>query len=141
LYELWHWREAEAKRLDRPPFKVMSNEYLMKLALAVAEGTHRQAYEKLPDGLRRGRARGLAEALKRAVERDPKSLPRRPPQGERLPPLTGTELARQDKIRDFRDSVAARLAIDPTLIASRSQIAQLARAPHEPGRVLLPWQT
>lgn len=141
LYELWHWRESEAKRLDRPPFKVMSNDYIMKLALAVAEGTHQQAYESLPHGLRHGRARGLAEALARATKRDPKALPRRPLSGDRLPPLSGAELARQDKIRAHRDRLAEDLAIDPTLIASRSQIAVLARRPGEPEKVLLPWQS
>ena len=141
LYELWHWRESEAKRLDRPPFKVMSNDYLMKLSLAVADGTHQQAFESLPDGLRRGRARGLAEALQRGVDRDPKTVPRRPPAGDRMPPLTGEELSRQDMIKDHRDRVAAELRIDATLIASRSQIAQLARTPDDAGRVLLPWQT
>jgi ribonuclease D len=140
LYELWHWRESEAKRLDRPPFKIMSNDYLMKLSLAVSEGTHEAAFEKLPEGLRRGRARGLPEALRRGAERDPKTLPRRPPSGDRLPPLTGLELARQDVIRDHRDRVAAELKIDPTLIASRSQIALLARAPQDAGQLLLSWQ-
>jgi ribonuclease D len=140
LYELWHWRESEAKRLDRPPFKVMSNDYLMKLSLAVADGSYRAAFENLPEGLRRGRARGLPEALQRGAERDPKSLPRRPPSGDRLPPLTGAELARQDVIRDHRDRVAAELKIDATLIASRSQIALLARTPHEAAKLLLPWQ-
>ncbi len=140
LYELWHWREREAKRLDRPPFKVMSNDYIAKLALAVAEGTHQRAFESLPEGLRRGRSRGLTDALQRAVTRDPKTLPRRPPSGDRLPPLSGAELARQDKIREHRDQVAQELQIDATLIASRSQIAQLARAPEEAERLLLPWQ-
>jgi len=140
LYELWHWREAEAKRLDRPPFKVMSNDYLAKLALAVAEGTHQDVFEHLPNGLRRGPSRGLHEALERGLERDPKSLPRRDPQGRRPDPLDSEELARQDRIKSHRDRVAHELKIDATLIASRSQIAQLCRAPAEADKVLQPWQ-
>lgn len=140
LYELWHWRESEAKRLDRPPFKVMSNDYLAKLALAVADGTQREVFERLPNGLRRGPSRGLIEALERGSERDPKTLPRRDPQGRRPDPLDAEELARQDQIKAHRDKVANELKIDATLIASRSQIAQLCRAPEEAEKVLQPWQ-
>ncbi|MBE2214268.1 MAG: HRDC domain-containing protein [Opitutaceae bacterium] len=140
LYELWHWREAEAKRLDRPPFKVMSNDYLAKLALAVADGSHREVYERLPNGLRRGPSRGLLETLERGLERDPKSLPRRDTRGPRPDPLDAEELARQDRIKSHRDKVAHELQIDATLIASRSQIAQLCRAPAEADKVLQPWQ-
>jgi ribonuclease D len=140
LFELWHWRESEARRLDRPPFKVISNDYLVKLSLAVADGSWRSAFDALPNGLRRGRARGLEDALERGAKRDPRSLPRRAENHERRQPLSGAELSRQDRIRAFRDQKSTELEIDPTLIASRSQIAQLARRPEEADRVLLPWQ-
>jgi ribonuclease D len=140
LYELWHWRESEAKRLDRPPFKVMSSEYLLKLSLAVADDSWRDAFDSLPVGLRRGPSRGLLDALERGTRRDPKSLPRRPEGNGRPPPLGSEELSRQDAIRDFRDRLAEDLALDPTLIVTRSQIAQLARQPEEAERLLLPWQ-
>lgn len=140
LYELWHWRDQEARRLDRPPFKVMSNDYLLKLALAVVDGQDQEAFERLPKGLRRGPSRGLSEALQRAAARDPKSLPKRPDNRDRRQPLSAEELSRQDAIRDHRDRVARELEIDPTLIASRYQIAQLSRQPADADRVLLPWQ-
>jgi ribonuclease D len=140
LYELWHWREREARRLDRPPFKVMSSDYLVKLSLTVDDGTFHDTYAKLPIGLRRGPSRGLPEALEAAAARDPQSLPRRPEGGCRPAPLSAEELSRQDAIRDHRDTVARRLQLDPTLIVTRSQIAQLARQPADADRQLLPWQ-
>ena len=140
LFELWHWREKESERLDRPPFKVMSNDYLLRLSLAVAEGNHRDAFESLPAGLRNGRARGLADALERGVQRDPKTLPRREENRERRQPLSAIELERQEKIRSHRDAEAARLKMDATLIASRSQIAQLVRDPSNAAALLMPWQ-
>lgn len=140
LYELWHWRDSEARRLDRPPFKVMTNEYIKKLCLGVADGKWRDVYEALPRGLRHGRARGLYEALKKGSERDPDTLPRRKKRGSRPSPLTSIELVRQDAIRDFRDKEAGKLEIDATLVASRSQITQIARSPESVGEVLLPWQ-
>jgi ribonuclease D len=140
LHELWHWRESEAERLDRPPFKVISNDYLTKLSLAVADGRHREVYKTLPNGLRRGKARGLLEALDRAAAKDPKDLPKRPASTGRPQPLNGEELARQEAIKGHRDRIAKELGIDPTLIASRSQIAQIARKPEELTHLLLPWQ-
>jgi ribonuclease D len=140
LYELWHWRESEAERLDRPPFKVISNDYLTKLSLAVDEGSYREAYRALPNGLRRGKSRGLLEVLERAAKKDPKTLPKRPASEGRPLPLNGEELARQESIRGHRDKVAQELKIDATLIASRSQIAQIARKPGELDKLLLPWQ-
>ncbi|RME70644.1 MAG: 3'-5' exonuclease [Verrucomicrobia bacterium] len=140
LYELWHWRDAEARRLDRPPFKVMTNDYLKALCLAVAEGNWRDAYEALPRGLKRGRARGLLQALERGAKRDPASLPKREKRSVRPAPLNARELSRQDALKDHRDREAEKLGIDPTLIATRAQIAQIAREPDAAAEVLLPWQ-
>jgi ribonuclease D len=49
-------------------------------------------------------------------------------------------MSRQDRIKLARDRVAAQLDIEPTLIANRSQLAQIARAPNRVGTILLPWQ-
>lgn len=140
LYELWHWRDSEARRLDRPPFKVISNEYMIRLSRAVADGTVRKVYEALPPGLKRGRSRGLKEALKRGEKRDPETLPRRRRSGNGRQPLSHEELLRQDALKTCRDEAATSGKFDPTLIASRHQLAQIARDPNEAPNVLLPWQ-
>jgi ribonuclease D len=54
--------------------------------------------------------------------------------------MTPEELARQDRIKVLRDRLALSLSLDPTLIATRSQLAQLARDPGSASSVLLPWQ-
>ena len=46
----------------------------------------------------------------------------------------------QDRIKVDRDRVAKELAIEPTLIANRAQLAQIARDPAKLGGILLPWQ-
>jgi ribonuclease D len=46
----------------------------------------------------------------------------------------------QDRLKADRDRVAQRLNLDPTLIANRSQLAQIARDPDRLDDVLLPWQ-
>jgi ribonuclease D len=140
LFELWHWREGEARRLDRPPFKVMSNDYLIKLSKAVEDGSIRKVFEALPKGIKRGRSRGLEEALKRGEQKDPRSLPRRPRNRNGRQPLNAAELLRQDELKNCRDQAAVGLKIDPTLIATRIQLARLARNPADASEVLLPWQ-
>jgi ribonuclease D len=43
-------------------------------------------------------------------------------------------------MKAHRDRIAAKLALDPTLIANRAQLAEIARAPDRIGTILLPWQ-
>jgi ribonuclease D len=55
-------------------------------------------------------------------------------------PLTQAEIALMDRIKEERDKIAARISIEPTLIANRSQLSQIARTPRMLGEILLPWQ-
>ena len=38
LHAVWHWREAQAQRLDTPPFKVCGNALMLKIAEAAEAG-------------------------------------------------------------------------------------------------------
>ena len=78
--------------------------------------------------------------MRAGLGRDPKSLPRRPGRDPNHVALTQSEIELQERIRSDRDRIAQRLEIDPTLIANRSQLAQIARTPQEIAEILLPWQ-
>ena len=67
-------------------------------------------------------------------------LPRRPGRDPNHVALTQAEIELQERIRADRDRMAKKLEIDPTLIANRSQLAQIARAPEKVAEILLPWQ-
>jgi ribonuclease D len=142
LHAVWHWREAQAQRLDTPPFKVCGNTLLLKIAETAESGASESAI--LGDvhlGKRHDRIfPSLAAAVRAGVARDPRSLPRRPGRDPSHISLTQAEIELQDRIRGDRDRVAQTLAIEPTLIANRSQLAQIARAPRKLGDILLPWQ-
>jgi ribonuclease D len=143
LHAVWHWREAQAKRIDTAPFKVCGNELLLRMAGAAEaeEATPESVLGAIHLGRRHDRlAPSLAEALRAGFARDPKTLPRRPGRDPRHAALTQAEVERLDRIKEDRDRVAARLELDPTLIASRSQLAQIARAPARIDDVLLRWQ-
>ena len=74
------------------------------------------------------------------MARDPHTLPRRPGRDPNHTPLSHTEIARLDRIREDRDKVAKELEIEATIIANRSQLTQVARSPRDLASVLLPWQ-
>ena len=84
-------------------------------------------------------APSLADAMRAGYERDPQSLPRRKRSGE-FAPLSAAELALQDRLKADRDRLAAKLELEATLIANRTQLALIARAPDKLDEILLPWQ-
>ena len=142
LHAVWHWREAQAQRLDTPPFKVCANALLLKIAEAAEAGdTEEQILNSIHLGKRHDRIfPSLAAAVRAGLTRDPKSLPRRPGRDPNHVSLSQAEIELQDRIRADRDRVAKQLEIEPTLIANRAQLAQIARHPQKIGEVLLPWQ-
>src|SRR5450432_4060522 len=142
LHAVWHWRQDQAQRLDTPPFKVCSNEFLVRLAATADEGANEAAI--LSDvnlGKRHQRLIGsLAAAVRAGIERDPRTLPRRPGRDPSHHPLTQAEIALLDRIKEERDKIAAKISIEATLIANRAQLSQIARTPDKLGEILLPWQ-
>ena len=142
LHAIWHWRESQAQRLDTPPFKVCGNALLIKLAEAAEMGdTEEQLLSQVHLGRRHDRLfPSLAAAVRSGVARDPKTLPRRPGRDPNHVSLTQAEIELQDRIKTDRDRVAQKLGFEATLIANRSQLAQIARAPKKIDELLLPWQ-
>lgn len=142
LHAVWHWRESQAQRLDTPPFKVCANALLLKLAEAAESGESEAAIlASVHLGKRHERLfPSLTAAVRAGLARDPKTLPRRPGRDPNHVSLTQAEIELQDRIREDRDRVARQLEIEPTLIANRSQLAQIARDPRKLGDILLPWQ-
>jgi ribonuclease D len=140
LYQLWHWRERWAEKLDTPPFKVTGNEMMMRISRAADDGLPIQEVLHIHLGRRHDRLfPSLADAVRQGFSTDPRSLPRRERRRD-YTPLTPEELARQDRIKNDRDRLAERLNLDPTVIATRSQLVQVARDPASIDEVLLPWQ-
>ncbi len=142
LHAVWHWREQTAQRLDVPPFKVCSSDLLLKIAGAAETGESEAAIlAQVHLGRRHDRlAPSLAAAIRAGLARDPKTLPRRRGRDPSHVALTQAEVELLDRIKDDRDKIAAKLQIEPTLIANRAQLAQIARAPRRLDELVLPWQ-
>jgi ribonuclease D len=142
LQAIWHWREAQAQRIDTPPFKVCGNALLLKIAEAAEAGESEAAImAQVHLGKRHERlSPSLAAAVRAGLARDPRALPRRPGRDPNHVSLTQAQIELQDRIRTDRDRVAKKLAIEATLIANRAQLGQIARDPSQLSTLLLPWQ-
>lgn len=142
LWAVWHWREETARQLDQPPFKITGNDLLIEIAARADAGLPEEAILAVDLGKRHPRLiRSLSDAVRAGLAKNPSSLPRR--HRSRDPnwlPLNAAELALQDRLKADRDGVARHLNLDPTLIANRSQLAQIARDPDHLDDILLPWQ-
>jgi ribonuclease D len=133
--ELWHWRETEAEAVDLPVFKVLHNELLLDLADWCA---HNPKVPPMgaPCWPRRsspGRSDRLVEAIERGRLAPP--IPRLP-RTER-PPRDRAAEQRMEKLRVHRDAVAAELGLDPTVIAPKSILQDIARNPETAGPELI----
>jgi ribonuclease D len=142
--ELWHWREKEAEAVDLPVFKVLHNELLLDLAVWCAEHS-RVPPMGAPCWPRRSspqRSERLVEAIEKGRAAPP--IPR-PPRAERPPRDVAAE-QRMEKIRAHRDKIAAELGLDPTVIAAKSVLQDIARKPETAAQTLIadnrwcPWQ-
>ena len=136
LRELWHWREREAIGANRPPFFVMSHEVMVNLAAAAVTG--RPIAPLLPRHFSERRRAGVASAIEHGLQISPHQHPAIPQRTSHRP--TDAERKRFSEIQKIRDARALDLGIDPTLIASRSVISDLARDWDKHFGDLMNWQ-
>jgi ribonuclease D len=126
VQQLWKWREHEARRADRPPFRILGDEGLMALALW-AEKHPRCSLSrapKLPRDVRGARMESLHEAIHKAVHLDPSDWPnpRVRPLIERKTPGPGFNRLREGVVK-----LAAELALQPPVIAPRMALEEISR--------------
>src|SRR5262249_51316710 len=136
LRTLWQWRETEAITANRPPFFVMSHEALVDVAAAAA--TQRPIDPLLPKNLSERRRAGIADAISEGLATPPEKMPKILQRVNHRP--TEAERKRFLEIQKKRDAHAHALGIDPTLIASRATLSDLARNWDKYAPDLMNWQ-
>ena len=136
LRELWQWREKEAIAANRPPFFVLSHDLLVEIAAAA--GTERTFQSLIPKHLSDRRRTGLSKAVAKGVAVAPDQWPRIIEKTNYRP--TEAERRRFVEFQKRRDAHAAELGIDPTLIASRGTMSDLARDWEKHSAELMTWQ-
>jgi ribonuclease D len=136
LRAVWRWREEEAVAANRPPYFILSHETLVEVASVSV--TDRPVEPLLPRRFSERRHESLLAAIKRGLAvplRDQPDFLK--PKGRRI---TDAHKRRMLDLQSRRDEVAAKLAIDPTLIASRSMMLDLADDWSRNESVLMKWQ-
>ncbi|MEI6035025.1 MAG: ribonuclease D [Verrucomicrobiae bacterium] len=131
LRVLWFWRDAEARAWDRPPFHVIGNEDMLRVADQVSKGN---AYST---PRMNGRRRTSFEVVLSLALQIPESeWPR--VEKVRRKRAHKDQLARFDALKKVRDAVAAELGLDPAIVAPRG--AMEATAADTASSALMNWQ-
>ncbi len=148
LKELWHWREKEAQRRDRPPFKVLNTDTLLEIAQwagsqpdAVDVGLMPNAIRPLKQEYREGLNRILKEAdsLPQAAFWQAPKPTNRPKWGE-------PENKKLLLLKAEREKIGKELNIHPSLLATNAILEALILAKPQTRAALLsldpllPWQ-
>lgn len=136
LRELWHWREREARSAGRPPFFILSHELMVDFAAAAADS--RPVEPLVPRHISDRRRAGLTEAIRTGIKVTPDQLPQIPRHRGRRP--SEAERRRFDELERRRNVCAQQLDIDPTLIASRAVLGDLAQSWDANAGQLMNWQ-
>ena len=125
---LYEFREQEAQRLDRPPFRVFSDAALVQLSeeplaeLVSVKGLGRYAYPPRSRGLRQAIDRGLASEPVKRPERERTSAPLTPEERKR-------EEGRLHGLKTWRSQLAQELGLNPGLLWPVASLERLARRP------------
>lgn len=122
LEVLWQWREEEARRRERPPFKVMSDSVLVELTRRKPEkrGELRQI-----QGLSDRQVKRYGDELLRIVARG-RNRPRPPfPPPSDEEPFSPEERDRYDRLRRWRSDRAKKRGVDPDIVLSNDLIQQI----------------
>jgi ribonuclease D len=127
LRELFILRDRYARKLNRPPFKVMNDTTLIRLAQA--HPTSHRSLAKVK-GLNYYMRRDAGEDLLQAVARGLKMPPPPQPRNQHKPPDEET-LERYEALRAWRRLKAEARGVEPDVILSNGALMALAKcAPH-----------
>ncbi len=129
LRAAWGWREGRAETLDRPPFRVASNDLLLEIARR--RTVSRRELAALPGAPRswmegRGGIGALADALAGTAALEASDLPE-PVKLER-PARDPAFEKRVAALKSRRDALARGLGIEGPVLASRATLEGIQRA-------------
>ena len=141
LRELYHFRESKAEQRDRPPFKVMTDQTLLRLAQRQPTSLRDlQRVNGMTEGQVRRYGRGLLGCVKRGLAAGSPSKPPPPRRPDE------TVLARYEALHTWRKERARKRGVESDVIVSKNVLWQLAKlAPHTPEQLaaverLGPWK-
>lgn len=136
LRELWHWREREAVTANRPPFFVLAHDKMIAICVAVSE--RKPVDHLIPPRMHPRRRENLRQAIHAAQALPSEKFPEKVRHRHQRP--TEDEFRRYRELEKRRNQRAHELSIDPTLIAPKSVLGDLARDWDKHAAELMNWQ-
>ena len=136
LKALWHWRETEARLSNKPPFFILSHQLLLQIVHRAAAGKKWETC--LPRWLSIRRRREMRDCLRKTKEMPPATWPEEK-KSQRIA-MTKSAKNRARELETLRDTQADTLGLDPTLIASKSTLINLAQDWDNHAPQLMNWQ-
>lgn len=124
---VWEWRDEEAQRADRPPFKILGNIEIIELAQWSVAHPESELEEgpRLPRSCTGPRLAKLKGGLRRARQLPESEWPERRKRSG-LPPVPPEEKALLDRLQKACAGIGEELGLTASLIASRATLAQIA---------------
>jgi len=125
LRELYRWRDAQARHADRPPFRILSDATLLRIAQA--RPTSPRALLRL-EGVSDLIVRRYGTAILTAVARGnlaPQTTPPRPRVREDIF-LDEAARTRFNKLKEWRKTRAAQRGVEPDVIVSNDVLTAIA---------------
>jgi ribonuclease D len=133
LRALWHWRDGEAQKADRPSFQILRNEELIELSKSAAAGN-----VVLPPAVHGTRRKRLESVLEEALLLPEQEWPQRVRVVRDRP--TSEQEHRMEQLKTRRDRVAEGLQLDPGVVAPRQALERISREPEMADSILMRWQ-
>jgi ribonuclease D len=135
LRDIWNWREKEAVTSNRPPYFILQPDTMIAMSIAAVEG--KSVENLIPKRFSPRRHSTLIKAVQRGLHAVDKPQPIRATHYRQ----TAEEKRRYHELEKKRNRRAHDLGIDPTIIASRADLVQLARNGNAPATELMAWQS
>jgi ribonuclease D len=124
LKAMWEVRERAASQRDLPSFKILPADLLLRFAESVPEEGFPEELPKLPSRLNPNLRDDLLDACEDALESPPSAWPKLLPPPKRPPRAPHPELLID--MREIRDGIAAKLELDPSLLAPKAVMMAVA---------------
>jgi ribonuclease D len=127
LRELWTLREQLARAADRPPFKILNEDTLLRLAQAMPRDvTTLGAVQGITPRVLGRWGVALLEAVERALALDEGELPVLP--RHRRPTIPGAMSRRIDRLRRWRAGATEQVGLEPGVLLPNRLITAIAEA-------------
>jgi ribonuclease D len=128
LRSLWNWRNDIAEKLDRPVFKIVGNDVLIRLSMWLEDnpGKNPKKFNRLPKICRGSNFDMLCDYIKSARKLEKDKWPSHKIKRQKFWVEPDKQLI--EIIRDFIKEKAETLNLKPQLLLTRAQIEAITRA-------------